>query len=473
MVSMAKYAAAKVAIPAELTRVYLTLMKLGVCDVPFSVLKSLYDGSSARSLDGLYELVGNAILGSFDSLGPVYGKAGQVFLSRLSEGQQSFADRLRLTRLYGDWPPLSFSEVEKILDHEIPHWRRELKVEEAPLGVASMAQVHRAYTKDGRAFVVKIIKPKSKKRLLQTLSALDQGILIFKALRLTKMAKRLVKELEEVSFSLKRELELDLEKENIDKVRERISARKTKVLRIPDTLPAFCTKNVLTIECFSGTPLMDLVTGKAKINAEQKRKLARKMLNELLIQVFEVGLFHADPHAGNLILLEDGSIGLFDWGLTGELTEGDRRHIAAILKAVLMLDIERLAKALYDMSADAGREVDMEDITKTLKKLSRLVKKRRQDGKALPMHEVLDESLKAAEKLHIAVPGGLLLMAKSLLTIEGLARGIDPKISLARVASPLLLKAARPEFRDVVAFSKKVPALTRRFLFGGGEKKSA
>jgi len=79
-----------------------------------------------------------------------------------------------------------------------------------------------------------------------------------------------------------------------------------------------------------------------------RQKLARAMLSELLVQVFELGLFHADPHAGNLILLEDGSVGLYDWGLAGELLDSDRRHIAALLKAVIALDLEQLIDALVE-----------------------------------------------------------------------------------------------------------------------------
>ena len=462
------------AIPSEFIRVYFSLVKLGLCDLPYNLVRSFWEDSQLDHVlmaDRLYDILGETLLGCFDSLGPVYGKAGQVLLSRLSEQGQSVADRLRLTRLYGDWPPLSFDEVSQILDKEIPQWRAELRVDPNPLGVASMAQVHKAETQDGKEWAVKIIKPQSKKRLLQTLAALDQGISLFKTLKLTQMASRLIKELEEVSGALRLELALDLEKDNIDKVRSKLASKKTQVLRIPETLDKFSTENVLTLECFSGTPVTDLVTQKTKLSSEMKRKLARKMLNELLIQVFEVGLFHADPHAGNLILLEDGSIGLFDWGLTGVLTESDRKHIAAILKAVLSLNLDRLAEALYEMSKDAGRVVEVAAIRKTLDRLAGIIKKRKAAGKALPMHEVLDESLKAAEKLNIEVPSGLLLMAKSLLTIEGLARGMDPNISLARIATPVLFKAAKPGMKDMLLFSRRVPGLAKQFLFGS-EKSS-
>lgn len=457
------------AIPTEFFRVYTTLVKLGVCDVPVKMAKSFWSDSQLDHLikvERLYEILGDALLGSFDSLGPVYGKAGQVFLSRLSDKGQNIADRLHLTRLYGDWPPLPFEEVERVLDREIPHWREELRVDPNPLGVASMAQVHRAETLDGKIWAIKMIKPQAKRRLKQTLAALDQGIALLDSLGLTSSGKRFIKELGELSSALKLETALDLEKDNIDRVRQMLVSKKNSLLRIPLTLEKFSNDNVLTIEFFQGTPLIDLVTGKAQVSEEVKKKLAKRMLNELLVQVFEIGIFHADPHAGNLILLDNGDVGLFDWGLTGELTESDRKHIAGILKALLLLDLDRLAETLLEMSEGSGQEVSLASIRTTLGKLANLIKKKKADGDPIPLHVVLEESLAAAEELSIVVPSGLLLMAKSLVTIEGLAKGIDPNVSLAKIASPVLFKAAKPGVKDMLTLSWKIPGLTKKFLFG-------
>ena len=466
-----KQAAGTIAIPWEVLKVYRAFVKLGVVDIPYSVLKSIWSDTQFEPiwrLDRIYELLGSAILGCFDSLGPVYGKAGQVFLSRLSEKGQSIADRLRLTRLYGDWPPLDFKDVEKILDREIPHWRAGLRIDSNPLGVASMAQVHLATGLDGRQWAIKVIKPSAQKRLMETLAAVEQGISIMKSLYLTGVASRLIKELEEVSDALRREVHLGVERDNIDRVRGRLSEKKNQLLKIPKTYDEYCTDHVLTIEYFKGVPLTDLVTAKAKLPVDVRRKLAKQMLTELLVQVFEIGLFHGDPHAGNLILLEDGSVGLFDWGLTGELTDSDRRHISALLKAVIALDLDRLTDALVEMGKDGGHEVEPKEVKKTLQRLAKVVKKRKEAHEPIPMQDVLEESLKSAEKLGIRVPDGLLMMAKSLLTIEGLARGIDPEISLARIATPVLFKAAKPTLQDIWTVSKTLPKYAARWFSKSG-----
>ena len=281
---------------------------------------------------GLKE-VGDSIIEVFDKLGPVYGKMGQVYLSRLNKDQQKSAENWNLNRLYSDWPPLETAEIETILDTEIPEWRLEFRLDKHPLGVASIAQVHvLVREKDNKEFVVKVLKPSSVQRLLSTTSALKQICNSLQVVAVTKASKKTVKELGEFISALEDEVSLTAEKENLLKMKKKLDKRKNKVLRLPEIDPKFCSDKVIVMEKFNGPSLADIVAGRVELTKEKKRLLARKILKELLIQVFEIGLFHGDPHAGNLILLDDGSVGLFDWGLAGELTETDRVHIASILK---------------------------------------------------------------------------------------------------------------------------------------------
>jgi ubiquinone biosynthesis protein len=267
-----------------------------------------------------------------------------------------------------------------------------------------------------------------------------------------------LKEVRDLCVGFRHELDLSRERAVIERVHDKLKAKRQKALVIPKVNAAFCTPRVLCVERFRGVSLAAVVAGEAAVPAAVRAKLARSMLSELLVQVFELGLFHADPHAGNLILLESGAVGLFDWGLAGELTDADRRHIAAILKAVLALDVERLVDALQEM----GPGIDRAAIRKELASVVKLIKR----GEANPaqkasMQQLFEACLKGAARLGIVVPDGLLLMVKSLVTIEGLARGIDPKVSLARIATPVLFRAAKPNLGDVLNLSKRLPALAK------------
>jgi ubiquinone biosynthesis protein len=361
---------------------------------------------------------------------------------------------------------MPFAEVEEILDREVPRWRKDLRVSRYPLGVASLAQVHAADDAEGRQWVIKIVKPRAQKRLLQTVEAMEAAAAAVEPFAVTLVAKRSLRELRELCLGFRRELSLDLERETIERVAEKLKARRQRALLIPEVNAPFCTANVLTVERFQGVSLSDVVSGKVEVSAALRQKLAKSMLSELLVQVFELGLFHADPHAGNLILMESGSVGLFDWGLAGELSEGDRRHIAAILRSVIGLDLDQLVDALIVMGSEAGRQLTPEEVRKELKVVTNLIKKGREDPTRKPsLQQLFEACLRSAGKLGIEVPEGLLLMVKSLITIEGLAKGIDPAISMARIATPVLLKAAKPGFREIIAMGRRLPQVAK-LVFG-------
>ncbi len=456
-------------VPLELAAVGRAMLMYSAVSLPARVSRSLlldphidsiFD--EARFLD----LLGDATLELFDALGPIYGKMGQIGLSRLSPNMQKVAATLRLTRLYGEWPAMSFEQVAYILDVEIPHWRGKLRVEKHPLGVASMAQVHAVTDSEGREWVIKVLKPHAVERLQATLAASDKLLAAGAALALSRVTKRALRELKELSAGFRREMSLTNERENIQRMRELWRERNDNTLRIPDVWEDFSTDRVLTMQRFHGVPMRHLVDGTVEVDEGLRRRLARGVLQELLVQIFEMGLFHADPHAGNLILLDDGSVGLFDWGLAGELLETDRKHIAAMLKAVMARDLERLITALQDLAKDADKKTDRNKIRKELQSVAKLVKDGDEKGERPTLQQILEACLKSADRLRIPVPTGLLMMAKSLVTIEGLARGIDPKVSLAMVAGPVLWRAAQPGLGDVLGLAKQLPGILKRNIFG-------
>lgn len=452
----------------ELVRVLRILYQTGCITLPQRlVTAALFDSGLEpfwKNQERQAEVIGDLLIECFNALGPMYGKAGQVMLSRLPPEQQSVAEKWRLTRLYRDWPPLRLDEVEAALDDEIPGWRDQLQLEPVPLGVASMAQVHGAIDRSGREWVIKILKPNSKKRLTETIEALEQLLKMVDNLPLSPGARRTSRELWELSRGLRREMALDVERANLDRIRLAVAQKRQSTLKIPGVWEAYCSSNVLVMERFRGVSLSDVVRGRATLSAEKRKTLARRTLSDLLLQIFELGVFHGDPHGGNLILLEDEQIGLVDWGLTGELLESDRKHIAAVLRAVIAFDFELLVMALADMANNVGSSEQRERIGERLREFGRGLKQRYDEGEAFKFADVLNEALTVAEELGIQIPEGLLLMAKSLVTVEGLARGIDPKIAVARIATPVLLKAAKPGVKELMALGKRLPKMARKWL---------
>lgn len=457
-----------VAIPREMWRLgtgWLTYASVGI---PWRLAHAVvHDSSLVPWGDGkVFTIVGEALLSVIDAWGPLYGKAMQVWLSRLSKDALPVVEALNLGRVYGDWPPLHWQEVQSILDREIPSWRDELIVDSRPLGVASMSQVHGATDFNGFKWVVKILKPASRTRMTESIAALDTAILVAEPFAVTRVSRRFLADVRDLCEGLRREMDLEHERKTMIRVQELILSKRQKSLRVPIIHPRLGSRQVIVMERLEGIKLSDIVAGKVDVPERMRKSLAKKLLSELLVQIFEWGLFHADPHAGNLMLLEDGSVGLYDWGLAGELLDSDRRFIAGILKAIMALDIEKLIDVLADMGQQAqGKIPEREKIRAELHRLVKIVEDAKASGGEMPsLNHLVDAALEGADRLGIPIPNGLLMMAKSLLTVEGLARGIDADVPMARVAGPVLFRAADPGLADFVALAKQLPNILSRYL---------
>ena len=465
--------------------VAILLIRFGFLRLPVAFGRTLFSAVGFEKFstgDFLKEELGHRTMDLFTALGPIYGKAAQTLLSRLDSQTQSYLSTFGLTKLYEDWPALKLTEIENILDREMPDWRMEFQLSDRPLGVASLAQVHGATDRAGKRWVVKILRPKAVVRLQQTVDAMEQLVQFMQPFAITRNAVRSLAEVESLCGSLRQELSMRTERETIERVSRKLAGRRGKPLVIPAVHQVYGSDRVLIVERFDGVNLADVAAGRVVLQPKQRAKLAKGILQEHLVQVFELGLFHADPHAGNLIMLEDGRVGLFDWGLAGELTERDRQHIAALLKAIIAADKDLLVDALYDLGEDSGRQLSRAAITKELKGLIKLfgsihrvadakgnssgatsgVKSKAARAPSRPsLQKMLGGCLKAADRLDLPLPEGLLLMVKSLVTIEGLAKGIDPNVAVARVAAPVLLRAARPKLADLLLLPKTLPRLFR------------
>ena len=455
------------AIPREVYRLGVGWWRHAYIGIPFGLVKSAVKDPSFVSWSDkkVYSIVGDALLKVIDDWGPLYGKAMQIWLSRLGPRGQAVVEKLNLGRVYGNWPPLEWPEVQGLLDRQIPAWRDQLIVDPRPMGVASLSQVHGAVDFSGKKWVVKFLKPKSVLRLTETISALESSLLIAEPFAVTLMSKRLIRDMRDLCGGLRLEMNLSNEARTMHRVRQLIEEKKSNAIFVPATLETLCTSSVIVMERIDGIKLSDIISGKADLPIDARKNLAKKILSELLIQIFEWGLFHADPHAGNLMLTPNGALGLFDWGLAGELLESDRKYIAGMLRAVMTFDIERLIDVLQTMGMETrGVSLSREKIRGELDKLNELASRDEGGESTASFSSMIEASLSAADRLGIVMPNGLLLMAKSLLTIEGLAKGIDENVAFGRVAGPVLFKAASPGFSEILGLVKKLPKLAGQWL---------
>jgi ubiquinone biosynthesis protein len=195
---------------------------------------------------------------------------------------------------------------------------------------------------------------------------------------------------------------------------------------------------------------------RARRDPEAARRIASLALEEILRQIFEDGRFHADPHAGNLLVLEDGRLGLVDLGLTGELAREDRRRIAQAVKSFVGRDADGLIRVLLGFGTlppgfDAARfETEVRELVRA--RAPRLAARLR--GRAAgaasdassSLEDFVTELFRLADRHGIHVQASTTLLIKALVTIEGVARSLDPELDLAAAAAPVVLRSLAPRW---------------------------
>ena len=405
---------------------------------------------------------------TLEELGVVFVKFGQVLALRRDLLPASYVSELE--RLQDRMPPEDPTYLRETITRELgaPLHALFATFDERPMAAASIAQVHAATMPDGRAVVVKV-----RRRGLEERVAEDMAILAYLAARAEQVAPRLraidlIGMVREFRDSLRREMNLALEGRTIRRFRE--SLRDDRDVWIPDVVPERTSDAVLTLEHSPGTR----IDAYGAEHPAQAGRLARAVAALLLRQVFETGLFNADPHPGNLFVLPDGRLCLHDFGMIGELDTRLRDGLLNILEATVAGDARAMATAYLEIGA-VGEGADRAAFEADLSTLLRRVRER-------PLAEVsvgdaLDSLLRVGSQHRIRNPGELLLLARAFLIAEGVMRQLDPTINVIelfsaevrrverqRLSPERLLEQGRELGRDIERMIREAPADARRAL---------
>jgi len=364
-----------------------------------------------------------------EELGPTYVKLGQVLGSR--------ADLM---------PPAFIAEFRKLQDRVAPFPTAEARAEierelgapvEAlfddfgpePFAAGSIAQAYRARTKDGRSVVVKVRRPGIRPLLDADIDILG---------RLAELAERYVPEyrifrpvlmVEEFAQTVRREVDFVAEASNTQRFREAFAD--APHIRVPHVLWDLTSSGVLTLERLEGVPVYD-AEALARAGVD-RRALAAALTHCFMTQYFELGLFHADPHAGNLVALAPDGLGILDFGQVGRLSEAMRSKLGTALVAAVNRDFDIVIDVFDDLAA-LPDDIDAERLKSDL---AALVDKHA----GVPLKRVdlkgLFEEITATARRHRAVlPRDFVLLGKSLVTMGGVALDLDPETSMVDVVRP-------------------------------------
>ncbi|MDR1745234.1 MAG: hypothetical protein LBS30_05725, partial [Planctomycetota bacterium] len=375
---------------------------------------------------------------AFEELGPVYVKLGQMLAMRPDLVPPEF--QAAFSRMQDRVPPVPGEDIipviEKSLGKPLDALFGNFEAEAAAAG--SIGQVHNARLMDGTAVIVKIRRPDIEKNIEEDANLLDA---------LADLVDKHIPELANVRpkmlvGELRRTLsnELDFIGEAASGAKFRESLRETPDVHVPGIFWNFVTRDVLVMERVEGRGLNDADF----LSGTEKRRVAGVVADCFMRQYFETGLFHGDPHPGNLLYRPDGVVSLIDFGQTGRLSEDLRRALGRMLMALKDGDTD----LIIDLYADIGEFAHDADIQGFRFDLANFVDR----NYGMPA-ERADFSLLARESLNIARRNGLylprdfVLLLKSLILVASVVRDLDPDFRLDAAIAPAVRRLAMKLYR--------------------------
>ena len=365
-------------------------------------------------------------------LGPTFIKLGQLMSTRPDVVGVKLAEELR--RLQCDVPADNPKIVRETVEYELGQPIEDLFAyfDDEPLASASIGQVHRAKLQSGEQVAVKLQHEGIESKVREDLDILAGMAQL--AERLPEFAPyRPVATVAEIQRALRRELDFGREERNL--LQFYIQFADHAIVRIPKPYGELSTPRVLTMELIEGIKLSDtpsIVDG--GFDAEQ---LAHRGAELYMQMIFDNGVYHADPHPGNLLVLSGNVIGLLDFGNVGRLDDRLREDFEEMLLAIVGRDAEHLAQIItrvgnvpHDLDERALR-ADVADFvadygTQSLERFD--------------LSGALNEILEMIHRYEISLPGQAVLLIKTLVTLDGTARLLSPKFNLIEVMTPFRKK---------------------------------
>ena len=381
---------------------------------------------------------------ALQDLGPSFIKLGQIMSTR---GDLLPADVItELKKLQDDVPSVPFEEIKKVVETSLgdPLDKVFLSFDERPLASASIGQVHRAViaTPDGpENVVVKVQRPNVGEIVQRDLELLHvMARAIERAIPETRIYSP-IGLVQNFDRSITAELNFTIEAENGERFTKNFAdTPQGEVVRFPKGYKEASSKNVLTLEFFDGLKV-DKVT-EAGIDG---KVVAKNAVGVVIKMIFEDGFFHADPHPGNVIIMgkEQPLIGLIDLGMVGRLSPELRDRTVDLMVAAVRQDTYAVADALYQI----GRPTKKIDMREYRAEVSLLAEKYiGRTLKEIDLAAMIRDLVQGAMKYGLEIPTDFMLVGKSLMTIEGIGKQLDPDLDVFAEAQPYFLDILKKRY---------------------------
>jgi len=353
---------------------------------------------------------------ALEELGTTYQKLGQLLSSRPDLLPDEYIEELG--KLVDEGPTVPFDEIERTIDSDVG---RDIfaSIEEEPVATASIAQIHEALLADGREVVVKVRRPGVLEQVEVDLDVLRTTVGFLEGRSERARLLQLKAIADELEVHLRAELDLNEEAHNAELIAGLIADYDTLTTARP--IRPHVTERVLVLERIRG----EKVTSDHGLPAERAATLAREFFRAYIHQVTVEGVYHADPHRGNVFLTDDGRLALLDYGLLGRLDDETRATLSLLLLAIARNRADDVAHLLLALSLTTLASNEAGFVHELRRKLPRYHWRPLAEIRA---GEALADLQRICLEYGIRLPPSFALVGKTLAQADSIARTLDPKL---------------------------------------------
>ncbi|MFD2212677.1 ABC1 kinase family protein [Metabacillus endolithicus] len=388
---------------------------------------------SEQEWDLLWEKIGGDFRKTLFELEGLLIKVGQILSIRTDLLPHSFIKQIQ--DLTDKVPPSEWKEIKAVIEGE---WGCELNknlhsIEKASIASASIGEVYQAVLNNGEKVAIKVQRPQ-----IQSIVSIDfrtLGIIIWFADRFVPVPKGFInfqvlyKELKHVI-----EQELDFQKEMNSLLFFKERFKEYDDVKIPHVYSDLCTSKIIVMEWVEG---VRLTNDKALETLELSReKLAQRLLKIFLPQWLEPGIFHADPHPGNILIAKDGQVILLDFGMVGEITKKDASYFQSLIGSLLAKDYSKAVECLSQLGF-LHPQADFRTMEKLLAELVSFDTATLKETDLIQLKMEMNDMIQA---LPIQVPTRFIFLGRSVVTIEGILRQVAPEAEILELGRPVFMR---------------------------------
>jgi ubiquinone biosynthesis protein len=431
--------------------------RIGLDSFVHALKSKLFSDVEAQPFEGLR--TEERIRLALEELGPTYVKMGQILATRPDLIPMSLIQELR--KLQDKVAPFDTAGIKAHVSGELKRPLEEIfsSFDETPLAAASVAQVHRATLKDGRRVVLKIQRPNIERTIDTDLNIAEW---------LAELIEQRIPEVQRYNPSgIVKEFrksivkEIDFEREAYNMKRFARNFRQDPNVYVPKVYDEYTTSKILCEEFIDGVKAEAKLIMKDRSPA-QREKIAQAGIRMIVEQIYVHGFFHADPHPGNIFILPDDRICPIDYGMMGVLDQERIDELLGFLVAILTKNTDKMIRLFFKLGL-IREDVDVRALRLDLEDL--LNRYEAVEMAKVDVGRFISQIFEVITRHDIVIPSDLMLMGKSLATIDGVARDIYPELDPLAALRPHVLKVYMRRIADPSYFSREPMRLAEELWF--------